>query len=585
MSARPSRRGDVTYESLFDNAALFEFSTVINSSLEHDFVFGHVLLTIMGKLLASKGMVLLACPASKNGYRVEAVKGFPASMVGTEIEIPRMPRTVTAVGSGRSRPWMARLDACGVRILLPLMMAGKPIGALGFGERYGNRPLLAREKTYLRSLANIAATAIEKWRTINELQLVNRKLDRKLQELNTLFDIGKEFLAQLDPDKLVRLLVYSLLGQIGANRYLVALKNGSDMHVVSSRLDGNIPQGELLTLLGTQKAAVTVDDLIVRSAVDPRPVLRAAGLRLIVPMQIGGEMKGVVLLGEKLSKEQYSEADREFVAALVNIAVISIENARLFQEALEKQRMEQDLMIARDIQKGLLPSVLPSLEGCDIAAANVSSKQVGGDYYDVIECAENRYVIAIGDVSGKGTPAALLMANIQATIRALVPLGLPLSELTARVNNLMCQNTGGSKFVTFFWGCLDVGAGVFRYVNAGHNYPYLLHADGGVERLEKGGMILGVMPTMIPYEEAAVMFRPGDVLVMFTDGVSEAMNRFSEEYGEERLEVVLREHMNSRASDIIAAVQKSVQEHVCGAPQSDDITMMVLKVASPARSS
>ncbi|MEK7670914.1 MAG: PP2C family protein-serine/threonine phosphatase, partial [Bacteroidota bacterium] len=198
---------------------------------------------------------------------------------------------------------------------------------------------------------------------------------------------------------------------------------------------------------------------------------------------------------------------------------------------------------------------------------------------DVIAAGENRHVIAIGDVSGKGTPAALLMASIQASIRALVPLNLSLSELTQRVNGLMCENTGGNKFVTFFWGFVDTETMTLNYVNAGHNYPYLMHAHGSIQRLDKGGMILGVMKTMIPYEEATVKLSHGDLLVLFTDGVSEAMSRDSIEYGEERIEAILKKHGNESAQHIIDLLHKDILHHAEGAQQSDDITMMVLKVS------
>ena len=571
-----------SYESHFDHQALFEFSTVINSSLDPDFILSHILLTIMGKLLAPKGMVLQADPASPRSFVIEKVKGFDNALQGKSVDIPRMPRALTFLGrTKRQRQrWMEELESLGVKIVLPLLIAQKPIGALCFGERFSGRPLQAKEKTYLRSLANISATAIEKARTIDALQVVNRKLDRKIQELNTLFDLGKEFGSLLDPEKLVRLFVFSILGQVGVNRYLVALREGADMRVVASKTDGPAPQGELLTLVSGVKNPSPIANVPVRQSMDPRPVLLELGLNIVVPMQLQGETRGVLLLGEKLNKEAYKAADLEYLASLANLAIISLENARLFQEALEKQKMENELMIARDIQKGLLPSVLPRLERLDLAATNISSKQVGGDYYDVVEMSNGRHIIAIGDVSGKGTPAALLMANLQATIRALVPLELTLGELTGRVNDLLCQNTGGNRFVTFFWGFVDEGATQLTYVNAGHNYPYLLHADGSVDRLDKGGMILGIMPTLRPYEMATVPLRGGDLLVLFTDGVSEAMNKFSEEFGEERLEKVIRDHVNNSAEEIIAAIHRDIQDFTKGAPQSDDITMMVVKVGS-----
>jgi sigma-B regulation protein RsbU (phosphoserine phosphatase) len=577
----PLSKQAASYESHFDNAALFEFSTVINSSLEPGFIYSHILLTIMGKLLSTRGIVLIADPAEKRAYAVQKVKGFDPALEGRRVDIARMPRSLTLLDQldPARHPRTTILLSQGVRILLPLLIADKPIGALGFGDRFSARPLLAREKTYLRSLANISATAIEKSRTITELELVNRKLDRKIQELNTLFDLGKEFGALLDPEKLIRLLVFSLLGQVGVNRYLIALKEGADMRIVAARTDAGAPQGELLSALTRVRTPVLVENLTVRDAVDPRPVLASLGLSVIVPMQIQGETRGLLVLGEKLNREPYRQADLEFLASLANLAIISLENARLFKETLEKQRLENELMIARDIQKGLLPSVLPRIAGLDIAATNVSSKQVGGDYYDVIPMTRDRHIIAIGDVSGKGTPAALLMANLQATIRALVPLNLSLSELTGRVNDLMCQNTGGNKFVTFFWGFVDDAVRSLTYVNAGHNYPYLFHADGSVDRLDKGGMILGIMPAAVPYEEASIPLRPGDMLMLFTDGVSEAMSRDSEEFGEERLEAVLRARADKSAQDIIAAVHREILEFTVGAPQSDDITMMVLRVA------
>jgi sigma-B regulation protein RsbU (phosphoserine phosphatase) len=282
-------------------------------------------------------------------------------------------------------------------------------------------------------------------------------------------------------------------------------------------------------------------------------------------------------LGDKISGQPYSPADLEFLAALGNLAIISLENARLFKEALEKQKMEDELVIAKEIQRGLLPSSLPEIPGFEFAASSLSSKQVGGDYYDVIPLRENRFVIAIGDVSGKGTPAALLMANLQAAIRALVPLNLPLPELTGRVNDLIADNTGSGRFITFFWGVLDPDGRTLQYVNAGHNPPYLFHRDGSFERLEKGGLILGVMKTTRPYEGGSIGFSPGDVLLLFTDGVSEAMDHEGVEFGEGPLEQVTCESLTQPSASILERIVEKVREHSRGVTQSDDITLLVLR--------
>ncbi|HCA80571.1 MAG TPA: hypothetical protein DEP53_12650, partial [Bacteroidetes bacterium] len=258
-------------------------------------------------------------------------------------------------------------------------------------------------------------------------------------------------------------------------------------------------------------------------------------------------------------------------------AIISIENARLFHSAIEKQKLEDELAIAREIQQGLLPRTLAAIPGFDIAAVNISSKQVGGDYYDLVPIQQDRYILAIGDVSGKGTPAALLMANVQASLRAFAPMGMSLPDATCRINDLTCQNTGQDKFITFFWASLDSSTREFRYVNAGHNPPFLLRADGSTKRLDVGGIILGLMKTSSPYLEEVVTLNSGDVIVMFTDGVSEAMNSQEEDFTEERLEILLNTVRTESPAKIIETVRKALDEYAHGTPQSDDITMLVLR--------
>jgi phosphoserine phosphatase RsbU/P len=564
-------------EGRFEHAALFEFSRVINSSLDPVFILNHILLTIMGKTMSSRGMVVLADGPGR--YAVVHAKGGTPGLVGTSFECDTVPADMVDLSvstAPRHECERFMIDA-GCTLVLPLVMTDRTTGMLAFGGRPASKPMTDQETSFLRSLSNISATAIEKALTVKELQQVNRRLDRKFQELNTLFDLGKEFSGMLDPEKLVRLLVFSLLGQVGVSRYLVCLRKGPDMTIAASKLPGQPPQSELLVALGRIRNPVRTSEIIVKDDVDPRPILAALGIAVVVPMQMHDENRGLILLGGKLSGETFTDPDLEFLSSLGNLAIISLENARLFGEAIEKQKLEDELMIARDIQKGLLPNVLPDIPGFELCAANISSKQVGGDYYDAVSVDGGRYILAIGDVSGKGTPAALLMANLQATIRALVPGRDDLGALTTRVNLLMCENTGGSKFVTFFWGILDPAARTLRYVNAGHNYPYVLHADGSFDRLDKGGMILGILRDTPGYDEETVQVVPGDTVVMFTDGVSEAMSSEQVEYGEERLEEIIRSHRQGPAREMMDAIHQDVLRHTRGAAQSDDITMMILR--------
>ncbi|MBL0174429.1 MAG: SpoIIE family protein phosphatase [Ignavibacteria bacterium] len=305
--------------------------------------------------------------------------------------------------------------------------------------------------------------------------------------------------------------------------------------------------------------------------------LYGLGLRLLIPMLVQNETRGLLCLGERLGADGYDAPEVEYLSALANITIAALENAKLVIELVGKREMERELTLARTIQKGLLPSALAQPAGYDIAAINESSQKVGGDYYDVIPLSEHEFVIAIGDVSGKGIPASLLMANVQAALRTMAPLRLPLPDATARLNALVFSNTQADKFITFFWGILDTRAHTLTYINAGHNPPYLVHADGSFVPLSTGGLILGILEEVPPYDEETVAILPGDTIVTYTDGVNEALSKDMEEFGNPRLEALLERLVQGTPSDLIQVVRENILEFTVGAKQSDDITMLVVK--------
>jgi sigma-B regulation protein RsbU (phosphoserine phosphatase) len=261
----------------------------------------------------------------------------------------------------------------------------------------------------------------------------------------------------------------------------------------------------------------------------------------------------------------------------VSFAIISIENSRLFEETIEKQKMEKDLELARSIQQNLLPSKLPKSGHYQIAAINKTAKLVGGDYYDFVKLDENRLLIAIADVSGKGIQASLLMANLQAFLKSIYKQNYKLEEASNFLNDLVSENTTNGSFITFFWGILNIETQEFTYVNMGHNPPLLIR-DGSITKLKKGGMILGVLKTVIPYDYEVIKMKPKDTLILFTDGVTEAMNNEKEEYTDERLEELCLDISNNNADVILDKILQDVYKHSAGTEQSDDITGLVLKI-------
>ena len=217
--------------------------------------------------------------------------------------------------------------------------------------------------------------------------------------------------------------------------------------------------------------------------------------------------------------------------------------------------------------------------GFDIAAVNVSSRQVGGDYFEILKLEDKGHLIAIADVTGKGIPAALLMANLQSMLHALAPLSVSLEEASSRINDIIHDNTPSDKFITFFWGKISSDGKKFKYTNAGHNPPMVFKKDE-IEPilLEEGGIILGAMPSLMPYKSAEYAFEKGDTLVFFTDGVTEAMSLDQlNEYEESRLIECVNQNRNKDANGIMNAIINDVNAFTNNI-QYDDITMIVLKV-------
>ncbi len=267
------------------------------------------------------------------------------------------------------------------------------------------------------------------------------------------------------------------------------------------------------------------------------------------------------------------------LAAAVNEMAAGVKRGRA--EASKREALERELAVAREIQERLLPHVMPAVPGFEISGASLPSQQVGGDYFDFLDLEDGRLGIAIADVSGKGIPAALLMANLQAILRGQAEERGDVSAVLARVNSFLVRSTDPHMFVTFFYGILDRVKGVFLSSNAGHNPPLLLRVDGTIEWLSAGGLLLGFLAGQ-DYAQQATELRPGDVVVLFTDGITEASDpgapdRPDRFFGEERLIEVVRRSAGLTAGEIQAAILDAVAAHTAGAPQSDDITLVVFK--------
>jgi sigma-B regulation protein RsbU (phosphoserine phosphatase) len=304
--------------------------------------------------------------------------------------------------------------------------------------------------------------------------------------------------------------------------------------------------------------------------------LHSLGIQLVVPLIRQQNLSGLLLLSGKVAGFRYNSEDLTFLTILANQIVVAMENAELYRDALEKQRLEEELAVAKQIQTGLLPKTLPALRDFDFATFIEPSRQVGGDFYDFIPIRDGRLAVVIADASGKGVPAALLIARMQAVLQSEARLGKNVSQIMASVNRFISESTSPDRFATCFYGELDEHQRRFYYCNAGHNYPLLIRRDGKIEPLAKGGLLLGAFLDAA-YEAGEVEFLPGDLLVMYTDGLTEAMNTNEVEYGEERLTEHVSRFRHHPVEMICSKIIKSVKQFASGLSDVDDMTLVVIK--------
>lgn len=545
-------------------SALVDFSNLINSNLDLNFTLNNVLLTCFGKFHTTKGMIALLNEQSI--FEVKASKGIPSQITS---EFP----AVQLENYKGVESFQKFLELNKFPVFQEIRSSEGLKGFLILGQRLTSKQYDEEDVNFLKTILNVGSTAIENTLVVEKLKKVNRELDAKVNQLSSLFDLSKEFSGILQIEMVSKMLVYSLIGQMLVSKYAI-ISCANNIHTfLENRFDENHLKNSLKSCDSNQfSKALTRDELT--NELKP---FADVGVDLIVPMQIKGETKGLILLGKRRSELSYSKSDIEFVSSLGSLAIISIENARLFKETLEKQRLEKDLETARNIQTNLLPKTIPILANFEIAAFNRSARMVGGDYYDIVKLDNNRILFAIADVSGKGVPAALLMANIQAFLKSICKMNLPLAEATNLLNDLVAENTTMGSFITFFWGILDNERRELVYVNAGHNPPLLIR-NSQIIKLKKGGMILGVMETTIPYISDVVTLDSNDAIVLFTDGITEAMNTKWEEFSDERLEELARLKYQENSQNLLSYIKTDVEKFTTGAEQSDDITCLVIKV-------
>lgn len=535
--------------------ALVESARMLQGANDVDQLLQHLLRSAMAHVLARRGFV---ARDDGNGAIVTHARGMSAVHAGAPYDEDA-------------------LRAAGIELILPVGTGAKPVAYLGVGTAAA--PLTQDHEQFLTALVGISSGAVENVRYAADVRRLNLNLDRKLQELRTLLELVRGFTSVVEPEEVVRMLALTLAGQWTLARYAVAAWKEGHPPVIRAKGARVMSLDALRQMAATMPDAITIDAV---DAVEVRDELIAQKIAALVPLRTGEETIGILLLGARPGGAAYSTDELEYTRGLADQAAVALENAWHFRETVEKKKIEKELELAADIQRRLLPATLPEVAGYDVAANTRPARHVGGDYYEAIQRADaegavaGRIVYCVADVSGKGIAASLLMSNFQASLRALLSSGVALAEVVTRMNNLMHASTAANKYVTAIFMDVDPESGHARVVNAGHNDGVILRADGTAERLKAGGLAVGLMAGRT-YTETEWQLAPGDLVALYSDGVTEANDPEENEYSIERLIELLRDSRTSSADEIVRATYESVDAFAATAPQYDDITMMVVR--------
>lgn len=297
---------------------------------------------------------------------------------------------------------------------------------------------------------------------------------------------------------------------------------------------------------------------------------------MAVPLAVEDEVIGMIYVDNPYATNRFTEDELLVLTTLASVAAIKIENARLIEERIEKKRMEEELKVASEIQLRLHPLSPPRVHGYDMIGISFPCREIGGDYYDFIQRKNGHIIFALGDVSGKGIGAALLMSSLHAALRAQAQTGLGIAEIVTEVNNYIFESSPENKFLTLFCAELDPTTGRLVYSNAGHNAPIMVCKDGRILKLETGGLPVGIVDDIV-YEAGSVYMNPGDVLVIYSDGISDSVNEVDEDFGEDRLIQVVQKYRTRTASQLRDRIDEALTQFVGQAPPVDDMTIMIVK--------
>jgi sigma-B regulation protein RsbU (phosphoserine phosphatase) len=412
----------------------------------------------------------------------------------------------------------------------------------------------------------------------NQTMAFERGGPKSSAPIQALIRAGQAFAEIHSLDELFPLALDLAIEAVNAQRGVLLILEGETLVPRAHKGEGFKISSTVRDRVLKEKSSILVRDAQLDDAFRGRMsiVEQKVHTMMAVPLQTKDRIIGLIYVDSPFILREFTKDDLSLLTIMANQAAFRIVSTLLSDSEQAEKLMRRDLTQAADIQKRMLPDEAPSVPGADLAGFNAACRTVGGDYYDFFTYPDGRVGLALGDVSGKGMPASLLMMGLQARVQVLAEEPKDLGAFMMRLNKATCVKCPSNRFITFFFCVLDAVTGELRFANAGHNPPIIIRASGEAQMLEGGGPVLGIL-SIAPYTEQAERLNRGDMLVLYSDGVTEANNPEYDEFDEERFIDVLKRHRNDPASTIVEAVMKALSEFAAGAPQADDITLVVAK--------
>jgi serine phosphatase RsbU (regulator of sigma subunit) len=427
--------------------------------------------------------------------------------------------------------------------------------------------------------------AIEGARTRPE-EIAAQRAAKHSDLLALISKVGVTLLASATLNETLEQVVALVFEAVPADRCMIMMrqKDDADLQVAVARLRDRAGEvGEIRVSRSVIEEVVVRGKSVLTSdaQADPRfmsGTVMLQGVRsvLAVPLGVSEKLFGIIYADSPMAEGRFTEDHLKVLTTLASVAAIRVENTRLLDEQLKRERMEHELQVASEIQQRFQPTAPPQVPGYELQGISFPCYEIGGDYYDFIQREDGRLIVALGDVSGKGAAAALLMSSLHAAVHAQAASHDSILKTISGVNRYLAENIPANRFITLFYAELQPKTGALSFLNAGHNPPLIVHAAGTMEQLAAGGLPLGIMPDA-EYREGLTHLSYGDVLVIYSDGVTEAQSPSGEEFGPTRLYDVVARNMEASAAGIRDRIESALTKFSQGTPAADDITLVIVK--------